>query len=251
MKLVSTEESGRMKLMVSLVGVVMLFVFGSLTDLFEKIHFPNDGEDTLKKVQNGTLRVGFTNAEPWISSTGTGAQGLEAGIINEFAASLHAKVSWIQGTEEQLYKALRRNEIDVLLAGITDQTPWKKEVGLTRPYLETAVVVGRPSSLQGSNNSSSIEGQTIAVKPGTVAGYLLRKKKAQPFYTEQLPAGNMLSAGYDWQLQQWGLQNTGIELEKERHVMAVAPGENAFLLALDKFLYSNKESISKQVKQKG
>ena len=71
----------------------------------------------------------------------------------------------------------------------------------------------------------------------------MRKKAAKPFYTTQLPAANMLSVGYDWQVQEWNMHNTGIVLKKESHVMAVPPGENAFLLVLDKYLFEHKEAI--------
>jgi polar amino acid transport system substrate-binding protein len=228
-----------MKLMTGLIFIFMT----SLAAFLQHIDFPKDAEKTLDKVSNGTIRVGFTNAAPWVYPSASGAKGIEAGIVTSFAATLHAKVEWIEGTEEQLYTALRRNEIDILIGGITDETPWKQEIGLTKPYLETSIVVAQPSSQALGNQQASIEGQSVAVKTGTDEGYFIRKKKAKPYYTTQLPAINMLSVGYDWQVQNWKMINTGIVLKKEGHVIAVPPGENAFLLALDKYLFDHKDAI--------
>src|SRR3954447_5247418 len=230
-----------MKLMIGL-GVILI---STLAAFLQHIDFPKDAEKTLGKVSNGTIRVGFTNAAPWVYPSATGAQGIEANIIINFAQTLHAKVEWIEGTEEQLYNALKRGEINILIGGITDKTPWKEEIGLTKPYIETSIVIAQPSAQPSNNQQPSIEGQWVAVKKGTDEGYYVRKKDAKPFYTTQLPAANMLSAGYDWQVQEWNMHNTGIVLKKESHVMAVPPGENAFLLALDKYLFEHKEAIKK------
>ena len=228
-----------MKLMFGL-GLILM---STLAAFLQHIHFPKDAEKTLDKVSNGTIRVGFTDAEPWVYPSATGAQGIEADIVTNFANTLHAKIDWVQGTEEQLYNALKRGEINILIGGITDQTPWKEKIGLTKPYLETSIVIAQPSSQASNNQKPSIEGQWVAVKKGTDEGYYIRKKDAKPFYTTQLPAANMLSVGYDWQVQVWKMHNTGIVLKKEGHVIAVPPGENAFLLALDKYLFEHKEAI--------
>ena len=229
-----------MKLMIGL-GFILI---STLAAFLQHIPFPKDAEKTLHKVSNGTIRVGFTNAAPWVYPSATGAQGIEATIVTSFAQALHAKVEWIEGTEEQLYNALKKREIDILIGGITDKTPWKEEVGVTKPYIETSLVIGQPASQASINQQPSLEGQWVAVKKGSDEGYYVREKKAKPFYTTQLPAGNMLAVGYDWQVQDWKMHNTGIVLKKEGHVMAVPPGENAFLLALDKYLFEHKAAIN-------
>ncbi len=236
-----------MKVVITVMAGLAVFLFSTLTAFLEKIHFPKDAEDTLEKVRGHTLRVGFTRAEPWVYPSDTGAQGIEANIVTEFAKTLNAKIDWVEGTEEQLYRALRRNEIDILIGGITDKSPWKDQVGLTKPYLETELVIGLPASQPLSHQKRSIEGRSVAVKKGTDEGYYVRKKNAKPFYTAQLPVNNMLTVGYDWQMQRWRFNNTGIVLKKESHVMAVPPGENAFLSALEKYLFVNKEAIRKRL----
>ena len=232
-----------MKLMIGLVVILI----STLAAFLQHIHFPKDAEKTLDKVSNGTIRVGFTNAGPWVYPSATGAQGIEADIVTNFAQTLHAKIDWVEVTEEQLFNALKRGEINILIGGITDKTPWKEEIGLTKPYIETSIVIAQPSAQSSNNQQPPIEGQWVAVKKGTDEGYYVHKKKGKPFYTTQLPAANMLSVGYDWQVQAWNMHNTGIVLKKESHVMAVPPGENAFLLALDKFLFEHKEAIKNKL----
>jgi polar amino acid transport system substrate-binding protein len=236
-----------MKLKISLAGCFAVIALSTIITFLDKIHFPKDAEDSLEKIMNHTIRVGFTNASPWVYPADGKPEGIEADIVANFAKTLNAKVDWVEGTEEQLYKALRRDEIDILIAGITDETLWHKEVGLTKPYIETEIVIGQPASPVLSNQKAPVEGQWVAVKKGTDQGYHVRKMNAKPFYTTQLPATRMFSAAYEWQLQKWQLQNTGIVLEKESHVIGVPPGENALLLALDKYLFCNKASIRKQL----
>ena len=143
-----------MKLMMGL-GAILI---STLAAFLQHIHFPKDAEKTLDKVSNGTIRVGFTHAEPWVYPSATGAQGIEAAIVTSFAKTLNAKVDWVEGTEEQLYNALKRNEINILIGGITDQTPWKKKVGLTKPYIEASIVIAQLSAQPLNNQQPSIEG---------------------------------------------------------------------------------------------
>lgn len=97
--------------------------------------FPNDPDTTLEKITNGTLKVGYSENIPWVFKTDQGADGLEARIIKDFAFKYNARIEWLNGTEEKLFEKLERKEIDIVIAGITSKTPWKKKkIGLTRPY---------------------------------------------------------------------------------------------------------------------
>lgn len=108
---------------------IAFFVLFSCTD------FPADPKNTLNDVTNGVLKVGYSENKPWVFKTQNGVEGIEAEMIKNFADSLHAKIEWINGTEEILFEMLEKNELDVVIAGLTNKTPWKsKKVGLTRPY---------------------------------------------------------------------------------------------------------------------
>jgi membrane-bound lytic murein transglycosylase MltF len=123
--------------------------------------FPKDPRRTLDRVRNGTLRVGYSENPPWVTKSGDAPGGTEAELVKKFAQTLNAKIEWHNDTEQHLFERLEKNEIHLVIAGITDETPWKDKIGMTRPY----------------------------VKAG-----------------------------------------------KKKHVMAVAPGENGFLVALETFL---------------
>jgi len=225
-----------MKLFLTLLGTSL---WGLLAGVPQ---FPKDPEDTLKRVQQDrTLRVGYTHAEPWVVPSGAQPQGIEPALVRAFARSLGARVAWVAGTEQHLYQALKQHELDLLIAGTTDESPWKEQVGLTRSYLETSVYVGNaPGVVVGAE----IKGQAVAVAAGTDIGHYVREEKAVPTYHTQLPDGAPLAAGYAWQLRRWGYHNLGIRLKDENHVMAVPPGENAWLLALETFLHQSKGQVS-------
>lgn len=99
---------------------------------------PRDPEDSLDRVrQTGILRAGFTVHEPWVTTDGAGgASGPEAEIISRFAGSLGARVEWRQGSESELFEALERFELDVVIGGLTADNPAGPSLGLTRGYVE-------------------------------------------------------------------------------------------------------------------
>ena len=43
-------------------------------------------------------------------------------------------MEWRRGTEAELLLAVHERKLDVVLAGLADDTPWKQQVGLTLPY---------------------------------------------------------------------------------------------------------------------
>jgi polar amino acid transport system substrate-binding protein len=95
---------------------------------------PRDPDDTLKRVQGGTLRVGIAEHRPWtVDSAGTYA-GVEAEMVRELARELDARVVWRSGGESVLLPMLHQRKLDLVIAGLDAATPWSKTVGITRPY---------------------------------------------------------------------------------------------------------------------
>ncbi len=230
-----------MKLVLISSSFLLALVGGLLGLLAGNSHYPKDPNDTLKRVQHGTLRVGYTRAEPWVVPGLQEPQGIEPALVRSLAQRLGARIEWVGGTEQHLFEALKAHELDLLIAGTTDESPWKTEVGLTRPYVETTVYVG---AAPGTTLIASLKGQTVAVPLGTDIGHFVRQHDAQPAYRAQLPGGAPLAAGYEWQLQSWGYRRlNNLELKKENHVLAVPPGENAWLLALETFLYQHQAQV--------
>jgi polar amino acid transport system substrate-binding protein len=194
--------------------------------------FPRDAGDTLEKVRGGTLRVGITEHDPWvITQPSDDPAGVEVGLVREFAARLGAEVDYTQGNEEQLVEALHRRDLDVVIGGISDRTRWKKQVGMTKPYLTTHLVVGLPEG------RSLEDEQRIVTERGTGATALLEQKTgAIPVPRDTLEGLEGRPAVVDnWLLDDLRLESAKA-LKHTEHVMLTAPGENAFLVELEHFL---------------
>lgn len=99
-------------------------------------NFPKDPEHTLEKVTNGTLIVGYSENPPWVVKTSQAPTGIEAELVKEFANELGATIQWKNGNEQTLVESLEKQEIHLLIAGLTKDTPWTKKAGISRPYVE-------------------------------------------------------------------------------------------------------------------
>ncbi|MFC4871953.1 transporter substrate-binding domain-containing protein [Negadavirga shengliensis] len=114
-------------------------------------NFPKDPENTLKKVHNGTLRVGYSENPPWVVETDNIPIGIEPELVKDFAKSLNAEIEWINDTEQNLFDDLGKKKLHLVVAGITSDTPWKKKVGLTRPFAKRGKKKQVMAVIQGEN----------------------------------------------------------------------------------------------------
>jgi polar amino acid transport system substrate-binding protein len=126
------------------------------------LEIPTDPEGTLDRVSGGTLRAGISHNPPW-TETGTGPTstgpepagtgttpagtgiapgGTEAELVRAFAAEHNARIEWVSGGESNLVRQLERGELDLVVGGLTKDSPWSKHAALTRPYLETSNAQG-------------------------------------------------------------------------------------------------------------
>lgn len=97
--------------------------------------YPRDPDDTLARVEStGELKAGIAVAPPWTQLTDGQPSGVEVDLVTAFAEDHGAEVAWQHGGEEELFRALERGEIDLLVAGLTEENPWKDKAGMTRPY---------------------------------------------------------------------------------------------------------------------
>jgi len=115
--------------------------------------YPADPSGTLERVAAGTLRVGASENGDWVkfsaaSGGGQGTQpasprrdedvqGTEAELVRRFAARLGAEIEWVSGTEHVLAEELKHAELDLVIGGLNDKTPWAQHGGLTRVYAES------------------------------------------------------------------------------------------------------------------
>ena len=114
---------------------VLITLLLSACVYFGCANLPRDPKETLRQLQSRPMRVGLIEHSPWVVRTSGEPAGVEVALIRNFASELGITVDWHWGGEEQL-EALEHYQLDVVLGGLTDQTPWRTYVGLTSPYYE-------------------------------------------------------------------------------------------------------------------
>ncbi|HYO98346.1 MAG TPA: hypothetical protein VER33_27765 [Polyangiaceae bacterium] len=103
--------------------------------------YPRDPEGTLKRIQSsGLVRAGCSNHPPWVELSGAMPRGTEVVLVDALARELGARVAW-QGGAENLLTKLEEYELDVVVGGFANDTPWQERVAMSRPYAEQA---GKP-----------------------------------------------------------------------------------------------------------
>ena len=211
---------------------------------------PQDPDGTLEIVRDGTMRVGVTASDPWVDlADPENPQGVEPELVRRFAARLNADVEWIDGSEEELIGALKEGQLDLVVGGLTKQSPWTKEAALTWPYLKTRLLVGAP---RGDAVPDDLAGVAVSFERGTEAGGLLeRKTDAHAVAVDELRDARGAVAADDWLLDDLRLRATGVELAKHDHVMAAPLGENAWLVELERFLLQRKADIRRVLEREG
>jgi polar amino acid transport system substrate-binding protein len=203
---------------------------------------PRDPEGTLERVRGGTLRAGITASEPWTTLEGGRPGGVEVALVERFARELGARVEWVDGSEADLIGALEMRELDLVVGGLTADTPWQSGAAITRSYATTRVVVAVPAS---QPLPEDIAGMRVAVEAGTDAAAILEDKTdAVPVRVPDVARVRGSAVAIDeWLLADLGLRDTGVHLSKVKHVMATPMGENAFLVRLERFLIAHQDEV--------
>jgi ABC-type amino acid transport substrate-binding protein len=211
---------------------------------------PRDPKNTLRRIASEKrMRVGLVENPPWVTRAGDGEPaGAEVALVKAFAQEHGAQPEWHWGGEQRLLEALERYELDLVAGGFHDRTPWSKQIGLTSPFFENRVMIGVPASMPLIDD---LKGLQVAVRNGEATAAFLEKKDAVPVRVEKFSgfAQPMRVAAPEWKLEDLGLRVTEIELNKEKHILAVPPGENALIKSLDEFLASRKAQIKDLLKQ--
>jgi polar amino acid transport system substrate-binding protein len=97
---------------------------------------PRDPDGTLERVRGDVVRIGVAESRPWVILTPTGADGIEPALARAIADSLGARIEWIRKGESELLADLEERKLDLVLGGLTDDSPWKTKVALTKPFYE-------------------------------------------------------------------------------------------------------------------
>jgi polar amino acid transport system substrate-binding protein len=200
---------------------------------------PRDSEGTLDRVRHGTLRVGVVPSAPWVTDSLGNLGGLEVRLVVTLAQGLGARVAWVRRPEPELLEALRARELDLVVGGLTNAEPWKSQVAFTHPYYTDTVAVG---SAQGTV-IRDLQSQAVGVEAGDPTAALLRKRGAVPRVVADLKDAPGAVAAPTWRLAALGRVNSGIVLRQDKHVLAAPPGENAWLVYVERFLLAERSTI--------
>jgi len=100
------------------------------------LSIPRDPEGTLDRVSGDTLHVGVTPNSTFTQVDGGAVSGSEVDLVEDFAETIDAEIVWQVGSEEALVRDLEHHELDTIIGGLTDETPWTDKAGMTRPYDE-------------------------------------------------------------------------------------------------------------------
>jgi polar amino acid transport system substrate-binding protein len=215
--------------------------------------FPADPEGTLDRVRGGVLRVGVAPAEPFVQLTPGGEPtGVEVELVTRFAESLDASVKWVEGSESDLMAALEGRQLDIVIAGLTRRSEWQRTAALTRPYLASQVVIAAPDAQSAAELSEDLGGARIAVEANSPeASKLEQDTDAVVVPVDDLSTVDGPVAVPDYLLDDLGLVRTDAELDEHEHAMAVSMGENAFLVALERFLLDREDEAAEILAREG
>ena len=106
---------------------------------------PTDPHGTLARVRaTGVLRAGASPSAPWVLlEPGRPPGGSEPALVEAFASQQGARVDWTTGGEEELIRRLDDGALDLVVGGLTTDSPWETKSALTRAYTESTDAKGR------------------------------------------------------------------------------------------------------------
>ncbi|WP_102159094.1 transporter substrate-binding domain-containing protein [Zhihengliuella halotolerans] len=110
------------------------------------VSIPADPDGTLDSVRGGTLRVGAVPNGEFVEVSGPAGprgavgeeqvSGSEVDLVRDFADELGARIEFYVAGEEELVRRFDDGSVHLVIGGLTDETPWESDAGVTRPYAE-------------------------------------------------------------------------------------------------------------------
>lgn len=108
------------------------------------VSIPSDPAGTLDRIRGGTLHAGASLSEGLVREEREGEpRGSLVELVEEFADDQDATVEWTIDSEEVLVGKLESGDLDLVVGGMTDQTPWTDRAGVTRGYPGIEGAAGR------------------------------------------------------------------------------------------------------------
>ena len=196
--------------------------------------YPRDPKGSLREAQNETLKVGAAEFPPWVRWQNDSVSGTEAELVEQFAHSIGAQVEWIKGSEGMLMRMLEAHELHLVVGGITADSPWRQYVAFTRPYRKQQYVI---CSTDQNQSPQDIKNQQVALQKDSLLGPQIKGKEGLPQRMDSLENYRGLIAIPAEARSRYSCGADEIHLKPSEHVMALPMGENALLMALEKFLH--------------
>jgi polar amino acid transport system substrate-binding protein len=208
---------------------------------------PHDADGTLNRVRGQVIRVGFAIDTPWTTDSAGGAGGIEGRLVRTLAQGIGAQIDWVHGQQGQLLEALRHRDLDLVVGGISGASPWSTQVGFTRPYYTDSVVIGGAPTAAAPRSIKNIQ---VAVMAGDPAASAIKSKDGKPVTVRDLASTNLPVAATTWRLAQLRRRpNASLLLLKQPHVLATPPGENAWLVHIERLLLSQQDSMPTRLRE--
>lgn len=114
--------------------------FIAAASFFSCDHYPQDPNNTLKKIRGGEMYVGLIENPPFVQYSGGDTSGIEVDLLQDFANVLEAEILWVTANEAVLMDKLQHHELHLVLGGLEKTTPYTRRIGITRPYFRDFVM---------------------------------------------------------------------------------------------------------------
>lgn len=209
--------------------------------------FPRDPEGTFERVEGGVVRVGVTEAPPWVE-LGAAPEGIEVRLVERLAEELDAEIDWVEGSEQELFGALTERELDLVVGGLTSETPWAAEATVTHPYLTTAALVAVPKDMEVPEDLAGLE---VGVEAHTEIAGQLRRTDAQVVEVDDIESYDGPVAVDNFLTDDLDLTDTGVRLSESDHVFAVPMGENKWMTTVERFLLERPGEVKELLDELG
>jgi polar amino acid transport system substrate-binding protein len=225
------ERAGTVRQATRALAAVLLVILAGCDDL----RFPRDPEGTLEAVlATGKITVAAVDHPPWVISNGEALSGAEISLVEDFAKELDVTIEWRRLSAFSALEGLEQGEVDLAIGGFT-QSDVSPHAGAapTYAYFTSTLRVG---AAPDAAIPADLAGEAVLVPPDLMASQLVRDEGGVAVDETAPGAVTKLIALPDWQLEARGLVPTEIELRRDRHVIAVPQGENAWVMRLERFL---------------
>jgi polar amino acid transport system substrate-binding protein len=165
----------RLSRLLGLLSFVLPATFGSLA-----CNTPRDPARTTERITGSVMRVGAVDNPPWVVvRNAEDVVGVEPTLAQDVARQSNAKIEWVHGSESVLLDKLRHKEVDLVLGGLRDDSPWKDQVALTRSYFTSR------ESNESRSEAKNVK-HVLAVPPGENA-WLMRVEQVLAEHQNDVP----------------------------------------------------------------